>query len=44
MKEESHGFDRIDEYNSDKMVLDNLKKQMSDDATAKVDNQVIDLN
>ena len=25
VEEESHGFDRIDEYNSDKMVLDNLK-------------------
>ena len=25
-EEESHGFDHVEEYQSDKMLLDNLKK------------------
>ena len=31
---ESHGFEHIDEYNTDKMLLDNMKKQMDTDSKA----------
>mgnify|MGYP006875426929 CR=1 FL=1 len=34
---ESHGFEHIDEYNTDKMLLDNLKSQMDEDSKAKVE-------
>lgn len=29
---ESQGFDQIDQYEQDKMILDNLKRQQSEDA------------
>ena len=34
---ESQGFDQIDQYEQDKMVLDNLKSQQADDAKQQSD-------
>ena len=33
---ESHGFEHLEEYNTDKMLLDNLKAQMEEDSKANV--------
>ena len=32
VEEESHGFENVEQYESDKMILDNLKMQQQDDA------------
>ena len=34
---ESQGFDQIDQYESDKMILENLKSQQADDAKQQAD-------
>lgn len=41
VKEEEHGFDKIDEYNADKLTLDNLKAEMNEDAKANVETQLV---
>jgi hypothetical protein len=40
VEDESHGFDQIDEYNQDKLMLENMKKQMHDDANQQVETDV----
>lgn len=35
---ESHGFDQIEEYNSDKMMLENMKRQLHEDAQQTIDS------
>lgn len=32
VEEESHGFENVDQYEQDKMILDNLKSQQKEDA------------
>ena len=39
---ESHGFENIDLYNQDKMLLDNLKQSLKDDAKGVQEQMDID--
>lgn len=38
VEEESHGFDKIDDYNADKLMLENMKRQLHEDAQQTIDS------
>ena len=39
---ESKGFEHLEEYQQDKLMLDNLKQQISDDATQDVEKSIVE--